>query len=113
MMLGVEKLIVEAVVFDTACPTLNVDNKGLFLRALRCAQDVICSEVTILRLYYGCVGLWHIVNTLVANIKEGHTPFISPKTRNSIADTHKGYAQIRLKYVFMQFPLRIFGTANL
>lgn len=74
MMLGVEKLIVEAVVFDSACPTLNVDNKGLFLRALRCAQDVICSEVTILRLYYGCVGLWHIVNTLVANIKEGHTP---------------------------------------
>lgn len=59
MMLGVEKLIVEAVVFDSACPTLNVDNKGLFLRALRCAQDVIRSEVTILRLYYGCVVLWH------------------------------------------------------
>lgn len=74
MMLGVEKLIVEAVVFDSACPTLNVDNKGLFLRALRCAQDVIRSEVTILRLYYGCVGFWHFVNTLVVNIKEGHTP---------------------------------------
>lgn len=58
MMLGVEKLIVEAVVLDTACPTLNVDNKGLFMRALRCAQDVIRSEVTILRLYY-CVTVWH------------------------------------------------------
>lgn len=59
MMLGVKKLIVKAVVLDTTCPTLNIDNKGLFLRALRCAQDVIRSEVTILRLYYGCVVLWH------------------------------------------------------
>lgn len=79
MMLGVEKLIVEAVVFDSACPTLNVDNKGLFMRALRCAQDVICSEVTILRLYYGCVGSWHFVNTLVVKRKKKGIPLYSAK----------------------------------
>lgn len=74
MMLGVEKLIVEAVVFDSACPTLNVDNKGLFMRALRCAQDVIHREATILHPYY-CVGFWHFVTQLKVKHKRRAYPF--------------------------------------